>query len=145
MTVVYRQAGLVDLEVLARLNGGLQRDEGGLRRLDDVTLRQRMADWLSSGEYQAVLAERDGHSLGYALFRLEEATIFLRHLYVAPEARRQGLGRALYRHLRDHLWPADWPVRLEVLATNKRGQAFWGALGFETFSLTLQQSPTGTH
>jgi len=90
MTVVYRQAGLVDLEVLARLNGGLQRDEGGLRRLDDVTLRQRMADWLSS-EYQAVLAERDGHSLGYALFRLEEATIFLRHLYVAPEARRQGL------------------------------------------------------
>ncbi|APQ12010.1 hypothetical protein BJP27_11030 [Pseudomonas oryzihabitans] len=142
MIVVYRPASLADLEVLTGFNTGLQRDQGSPQPLAEATLRQRMADWLSRGEYQAVLAERNGQPLGYALYRLEEAAIVLRHLYVAPEARRQGLGRAFYRQLRDHLWPADWPVRLDVLATNKRGQAFWAALGFETYSLTLQQQPT---
>lgn len=145
MIVVYRPASLADLEVLARLNAGLQRDQGSLQPLAEATLRQRMADWLGRGEYQAVLAERDGQSLGYALYRLEDQLIFLRHLYVAPEARRQGLGRAFYRHLRDERWPAGWPVQLNVLAVNERGQAFWAALGFETYSLTLHQRPTAAH
>ena len=105
--------------------------------------RRRLADWLSDGSYQGLVAERDGHPLGYALYRLEDDRIFLRHLYVAPEARRQGLGRALYGHLRDRLWPADRPVPLKVLASNVSGQVFWRALGFEAFSLTLQQSPPG--
>ncbi len=145
MTLVYRPASLADLELLTRFNADLQRDQGSPQPLAEAALRQRLADWLSRGEYQAVLAERDGQSLGYALYRLEEAAIFLRHLYVAPEARRQGLGRAFYRHLREHLWPAAWPVRLDVLATNRRGQAFWAALGFEPYSLTLHQRPTATH
>lgn len=145
MTPVYRPAGLADLEVLTDFNAGLQRDQGSPQPLTETALRQRLADWLSRGEYQAVLAERDGQSLGYALYRLEEAAIFLRHLYVAPKARRQGLGRAFYHHLRDQLWPADWPVRLDVLATNKRGRAFWASLGFETYSLTLHQRPTAAH
>ena len=145
MTVVYRQASLADLEVLARLNSGLQRDEGNRKRLDDAALRRRMADWLRRGEYQAILAERDGQPLGYGLYRLEEQVIFLRHLYVMPEVRRQGLGRTFYHHLRDERWPAGWPVQLDVLAANSRGQAFWASLGFETYSLTLHQRPNAAH
>lgn len=145
MTIVYRPASLADLAVLTGFNAGLQRDQGSPQPLAEATLRQRMADWLGRGEYQAILVERAGQSLGYALYRLEDQVIFLRHLYVLPEARRQGLGRTFYGHLRDQLWPADWLVRLDVLATNRRGQAFWAALGFEPYSLTLQQSPTAAH
>ena len=121
MTVVYRQAGLADLKVLTGFNAGLQRDEGSPQPLAEAALRQRMADWLRRGDYQAILAERDGQPLGYALYRLEEQVIFLRHLYVVPEVRRQGLGRTFYHHLRDELWPAGWPVQLNVLAANSRG------------------------
>lgn len=145
MTVVYRQAGLSDIEVLTHFNAGLQRDQDSPQPLAEAALRQRLADWLSEGTYQGVVAERDGHPLGYALYCLEDDHIFLRHLYVVPAARRQGLGRAFYGHLRDRLWPADRPVQLNVLASNARGQAFWRALGFEAFSLTLRQSLAGTH
>ncbi|HAC68142.1 GNAT family N-acetyltransferase [Pseudomonas oryzihabitans] len=141
MPIIYRQAGLEDLEVLTGFNAGLQRDEGSPRPLAETALRHRLAGWLIDGTYQAVLAEQDGLPLGYALYRLQETSIFLRHLYVAPQARRQGLGRAFYGHLRHQLWPTDWPVQLNVLAGNRAGQAFWAALGFETFSLTLQQPP----
>lgn len=145
MTVVYRQAGLADLEILTAFNAGLQRDQGSPQPLAEAALRQRLAGWLSHGEYQAILAERDDQPVGYALYRLEDDRIFLRHLYVAPAARRQGLGRAFYGHLRDQLWPAGQPVQLNVLASNAPGQAFWRALGFAAFSLTLQQPPPGTH
>lgn len=145
MTVVYRQAGLADLEVLTGFNAGLQRDQGSLQPLAEAALRQRLADWLNDGDYQAILAEKDGRPVGYALYRLEDERIFLRHLYVVPGARRQGLGRAFYDHLREQLWPADRPVQLNVLASNARGQDFWHALGFEAFSLTLQQWPAHPH
>ena len=140
MTVAYRQAGLADLEVLTDFNAGLQCDQGSPQPLAEAALRQRLADWLSNGDYQAILAERDGRPVGYALYRLEDEHIFLRHLYVVPAARRQGLGRAFYRHLQDEVWPAGWPVQLNVLAANSRGQAFWAAMGFETYCLTLRQA-----
>ncbi|MXS17505.1 GNAT family N-acetyltransferase [Pseudomonas oryzihabitans] len=145
MTVVYRQAGLADLEVLTGFNAGLQRDQGSPQPLAEAVLRQRLADWLSEGTYQGILAERDDQPLGYALYCLKDERIFLRHFYIAPAARRQGLGRAFYHHLQDDLWPAGWPVQLNVLASNARGQAFWRTLGFEAFSLTLQQSPPAPH
>lgn len=140
MTLVYRQAGLADLKVLTDFNAGLQCDQGSPQPLAEAALRQRLADWLSKGDYQAILAERDGRPVGYALYRLEDERIFLRHLYVVPAARRQGLGRAFYRHLQDEVWPAGWPVQLNVLAANSRGQAFWTAMGFETYCLTLRQA-----
>ena len=145
MTVVYRSAGLAELEVLTGFNAGLQRDQGSPQPLAEPALRQRLADWLSAGTYQAIVVERDGQPLGYALYCLEADRIFLRHLYVVPAARRQGLGRAFYEHLRDRLWPADRPVQLNVLADHASGQAFWRALGFEAFSLTLQQARPGAH
>ncbi|WP_145011726.1 GNAT family N-acetyltransferase [Pseudomonas oryzihabitans] len=145
MAVRYRSAGLADLDVLTDFNAGLQRDQGSPQPLGEAALRQRLADWLSRGEYQAILAERDGQPLGYALYRVEAARIFLRHLYVAPAARRQGLGRAFFGHLREQHWPADRPVQLNVLAGNDTGRAFWAALGFAPFSLTLQRPPTGAH
>ena len=54
---------------------------------------------------EAVIAERDGEPLGMALFFHNFSTwtgwrgLYLEDLYVTPEARGQGVGAALLRHL----------------------------------------------
>src|SRR3546814_7713608 len=54
---------------------------------------------------EAVLATRDGTSLGFALFFHNFSTwtgrrgLYLEDLYVTPEARGVGVGAALLRHL----------------------------------------------
>jgi GNAT superfamily N-acetyltransferase len=42
-----------------------------------------------------LIAERDGCSVGYAFFRPMKEVVHLAHLVAAPEARREGVGRAL--------------------------------------------------
>ena len=54
---------------------------------------------------EAVIAERDGKAIGFALFFHNFSTwkgrkgLYLEDLYVTPEARGSGVGRALLRHL----------------------------------------------
>lgn len=54
---------------------------------------------------EAVIAERDGAAVGFALFFHNFSTwkgrkgLYLEDLYVTPEARGSGVGRALLRHL----------------------------------------------
>ena len=54
---------------------------------------------------EAVIAERDGQSIGFALFFHNFSTwkgrrgLYLEDLYVTPEARGSGAGRALLAHL----------------------------------------------
>ena len=54
---------------------------------------------------EAVIAERNGHAVGFALFFHNFSTwtgkkgLYLEDLYVTPEARGTGVGTALLRHL----------------------------------------------
>ena len=48
-------------------------------------------EWLPT----TLIAERDGHSIGYTVFQPANDVVHLAHLVAAPEARRQGVGRAL--------------------------------------------------
>jgi GNAT superfamily N-acetyltransferase len=133
----YRLANSDDAGLLAELNYALIHDEGHRNRMSIAELTSRMAEWLA-GEYQAVVFEADGRPVGYALFRRDPEHIYLRQFFVAPEWRRRGVGRSAMEWLRQHAWGEGRRVRVDVLVGNSEGIAFWRAVGFEDYCLTLE-------
>jgi ribosomal protein S18 acetylase RimI-like enzyme len=102
----------------------------------------------ASPRFRALIAERDGQPVGYALFYRAYATehaargLYLQDLYVAPEARRQGAGRALMAAVaRACRADGGCYVFWNALPTNRAALAFYRALGARkepTVTLSLQ-------
>lgn len=132
----YRRATVFDAPALAAMNWQLIRDEGHRNPMDVSELTARMAGWLG-GEYEAVLFEASGQPLGYALYRRDPEYIYLRQFFICPEFRRRGLGREAIEWLRQQAWDGG-RVRVEVLVGNATGVAFWRAVGFGDYCLTLE-------
>jgi len=103
-------------------------------------LECRMMGWLA-GEYQAVMFEDGGQAIGYALFRSKPEYVYLRHLFVRPDFRRQGVGRGALTWLQRHIWADAVRVRIEVLVGNATALAFWREVGFRDYCLTLEWEP----
>jgi GNAT superfamily N-acetyltransferase len=90
----------------------------------------------ASPKAEVVIAEADGQPVGFALFFHNYSTflgrpgIYLEDLFVRPEARGQGVGRALLAHLAALSIARDCG-RLEwaVLDWNRDAIAFYGRLG----------------
>lgn len=137
MTTHYRAATLDDVPALAAMNQALIRDEGHRNPMTLPQLQDRMAEWLRR-EYEAILFENNGSATGYALFRREPEYVYLRQLYVCPQPRRQGVGRAAFDWLRTHPWAGERRLRVEVLVGNAAAIAFWRAVGFRDYCLTLE-------
>ena len=135
----YRRATPADAGLLASLNWQLIRDEGHRNSMSVPQLEARMAGWLS-GEYEAILFEDAGQTLGYALFRREPEFVYVRQFFVCPEFRRQGVGRRALTWLAAHA-SVGQRLRLDVLTGNAAGIAFWRALGFQDYCLTLEREP----
>jgi GNAT superfamily N-acetyltransferase len=133
----HRFATVDDATALAPLNHALIRDEGHRNTMSVPELAQRMASWLA-GDYQAVVFEDAGNPIGYALFRRESEHVYLRQFFVISEYRRRGIGRAAIEWLRQHAWGRDQRIRLDVLVGNRGGIAFWHAVGFRDYCLTLE-------
>lgn len=132
-----RPAAPEDLPLLAALNQELIRDEGSRNPMDLPGLEHRMRVWLEA-DYDAILFEVDTEVVGYALFRPEWGGIHLRQFLVRTGRRRRGLGLEAMRLLRSRIWPAGARVTLEVLRTNPGGLAFWKAVGFREYAVTLE-------
>lgn len=85
---------------------------------------------------EAVIAERDGRPVGFALFHGTFSTwealpgIWLEDLYVRPEERRSGAGDALFRHVAG-VTVARGGSRLNwvALSWNEPALRFYGKLG----------------
>jgi predicted acetyltransferase len=137
----YRFATVDDAGLLAELNHALIRDEGHRNRMSVAQLTTRMAEWLIR-EYRAVLFEEEGRPVGYALFRHDPEHVYLRQFFVASEWRRRGVGRVAIEWLRRHAWGEDQRVRVDVLVGNSAATAFWRAVGFEDYCLTLEMEGT---
>jgi ribosomal protein S18 acetylase RimI-like enzyme len=87
----------------------------------------------------ALLAERDGDAVGFATATLRgERYAVLTNLYVRPDARREGVARALVHEVVEGLL-GDGVValELEVLTSNHDAQAVYERWGFEPYMLTL--------
>ncbi|GMW00647.1 MAG: hypothetical protein AMXMBFR84_17840 [Candidatus Hydrogenedentota bacterium] len=123
---------------LARMNQKLIADEGHRNPMTFEELRQRMLAWLSS-EYEATVLRCDAKTVGYALFRRETEFIYLRQFWIAPEYRRRGIGRAAIAWLETNVWHGH-RIRLDVLVNNAPGIAFWRAVGFEDYCLTMEKN-----
>jgi len=140
-----RYATEEDIPRLARLNRELIEDEGHAIALSLGDLETRMRIWLE-GEYSAVLFEEGGDVVGYALFKSIGSGVYLRQFFVARDWRRRGHGRTALALLRERVWPAGTTVTVDALARNERAVAFWRALGFTDYAITLRsgwRAPNG--
>ena len=132
-----RNATITDSVELAQLNRQLIGDEGHRNVMSLAELQDRMATWLQ-GEYAAVIAEREGDIVGYALFRESIDHLYLRQLFVSEAARRQGVGRAIVEWVRQHADGGDNRLRIDVLIGNEPAIAFWHAMGFKAYCITME-------
>ncbi|MFV0625472.1 GNAT family N-acetyltransferase [Sphingomonas sp. ac-8] len=93
---------------------------------------------LENGGVEAAIAERDGQPVGAALFFHKHSTwggwngLYLEDLYVAPDARGSGAGRALLAHVAG-VGVARGCTRVEwaVSDTNAAAAGFYRSLGAE--------------
>jgi len=134
----YRPAAEEDIALLAELNRQLIEDEGHANPMSVMELGNRMRAWLVR-PYTAVIFTDAGKVVGYALYRTENTGIFLRQFFICRDERRRGRGRAAMELLFERVWPGGTLVNLEALCTNRTGVAFWHALGFEDYALTLRR------
>lgn len=136
-----RKATASDCPLLGELNHQLICDEGHRNRMTVSELEQRMLGWLA-GEYVAMIFEAGGEAVAYALFREQADEIYLRQLFVVRHHRREGLGRRAIEMLRREVWPANKRLTVDVLVKNEAAVAFWRAMGYRDYALTLEIMPS---
>lgn len=136
MTLAIRPAAPADLPLIARLIRDLAEYEKLAHevRFDEAVLAAKLFGPRPYAE--VVIGEIDGVALGFALFFHNFSTfegrpgIYLEDLFVRPEARGSGLGKALLAHLARLAVERDC-ARLEwsVLDWNSPAIGFYQALG----------------
>ncbi|HET6620357.1 MAG TPA: GNAT family N-acetyltransferase [Dongiaceae bacterium] len=131
------RATQADIPLLAALNLELYEDERHPYPLDLPALTERMARWVA-GEYQVLLFRRGARVAGYAVWREEEFGAYLRQFFICRDQRRRGVGRAVMTLLRRDALPPDRPLHLEASVWNTGAIAFWRALGFRDFGLSME-------
>jgi predicted acetyltransferase len=136
----FRRATLDDCALLAELNHQLIRDEGHRNKMPVPELEQRMRGWLST-DYSAVIFEMDGEFVAHALYWEQPGEIYLRQLFVVRNRRRKGIGSEAVKILRTKIWPANRRLTVAVLVQNTAAVAFWRAVGYKDYCLTLEILP----
>lgn len=144
MTMTFRPATLGDCALLAELNQQLLEDEGHRNRgMTLPQLEERMRGWLTD-EYRAVIFEDDETVVAYALYREQPDEVCLRQLFVTRDRRRQGVGRRAVEIFRSEIWPKDKRLTVSVLSRDRDTVAFWHAVGYQDYCLTLEIVPDGS-
>ena len=141
MTMHYRFATVTDARFLAELNHQLIRDEGHRNPMHVDQLEHRMRGWLSSGEYRAVIFTQEDTPVAYALYREDPDEIYLRQFFVVRTRGRHGIGRSAMQSLLSAIWPHTKRRTVSVLVHNTSGVAFWRAMGYQDYALTLEIMP----
>lgn len=137
MTLSIRRATPADAELIARFNAALAWESEG-KTLDAATLMRGVRAVLADpakGSY--TLAERGGEPVGQAMVTFEWSDWrdgwywWIQSVYVREDARRGGVFRALFNHLKREATadPAVVGLRLYVERDNLRARQTYAALG----------------
>jgi len=124
-----------DLDLLALMNKQLIEDEQHDNPMDIEQLEHRMGEFIAS-DYHAYLFKLDEEVQGYALVNYRSSPIYLRQFFICRAYRRQGIGRAAFDLLLNHLQIDQ--IDLEVMSWNTRGYEFWKSLGFVERSVYMR-------
>ena len=138
-----RTASISDCSALANWNHQLIRDEEHRNPMTVIELEQRMHDWLTGGDYPALIFEQAREPVAYALFRGNDSRVHLRQFFVARSRRRQGIGRRVMEILMSDHWSEETRLTVDVLVDNEVAISFWRALGYEDYALTLEITRSG--
>jgi GNAT superfamily N-acetyltransferase len=148
MAVHVREAVPADAETIAAFAQALSLEEG--YPVPALQARHVRAEGFGAGRrFRTLIAERDARPAGYALFYPSYDTdhaargFYLQDLYVVPEARRQGAGRALMAAMaRACLADRGCYLFWNALPRNRAGLAFYRAIGAcEERVVTLSLQP----
>lgn len=132
------RATRAEAPIVAELNRQLDEDEPHPYPLPLSALTERLTRWIETGEYEVLLFRRGERVVGYAAWRLEDRGAYLRHFFICRDHRRQGVGRAAMKLLCRDRVPKDRPIQIEATIGNKGGIAFWHAIGFQDFGLSME-------
>lgn len=148
MSATIRAATIADLDAVAPLFDAYRQFYG--QPADPARARTFIGERLRRGDAVILLAQRDGAVAGftqlYPLFSsVRTGRIWqLNDLYVAPPARRHGVGRALLDAARDHAAASGaLGLQLETQRGNAAAQRLYAALGWQrddsshVYTLTL--------
>ena len=148
LDIVLRRAELRDLGDILLLWEEMMRFHAALDPRLEVGsegasyMRQVFREWLGSEDCRVLVAEAEGQIVGYIVGRVaDNPPVFRLRTYghisdicVAPQWRRQGVGRHLYQALQE--WFKEQAlsvVQLNVAHYNSTSLAFWRAMGFEDY------------
>ncbi|HET6575210.1 MAG TPA: GNAT family N-acetyltransferase [Fimbriiglobus sp.] len=137
MTLSIRRATSADEEVIARYNAALARESEGKMLDDAVLLRGVRAVLADPAKGFYTIAERGGEPVGQAMVTFEWSDWrdgwywWVQSVYVRADARRGGVFRALFEHLKAQAMadPTVIGLRLYVERDNLRAQQTYTALG----------------
>jgi GNAT superfamily N-acetyltransferase len=148
--MIIRPATQADVPLVLRFIRELADFERLLHEVVATEARLRETLFGARPAAEVVIAEEDGEPLGFALFFhnystfLAQPGIYLEDLYVRPEARGRGTGRALLAHLarlarergcgRLEWWVLDW---------NESALRFYRSLGAQPMDEWTVQRLTG--
>jgi GNAT superfamily N-acetyltransferase len=135
--IALRPATAADLETLARWAEAMALETEG-KVLDAGTIRAGIAAGLADpNKARYLVAEHEGRAVGTLMLTTEWSDWrngwwwWIQSVYVAPDARRLGVFRAMYAHVEREAreTPGVCGLRLYVENDNARAQATYAALG----------------
>jgi GNAT superfamily N-acetyltransferase len=150
MSLIVRQAGPADLQVVVEFNRLLAEESEG-KKLEAAVLRPGVAAVLADprkGLY--FLAEEGANPVGQLGLTFEWSDWrngwfwWIQSVYVRPDSRRKGVFRSLYGYIEDRAWrdPEVIGLRLYVEEGNTPAQATYAKLGLaRTGYLVLEKFP----
>jgi ribosomal-protein-alanine N-acetyltransferase len=96
----------------------------------------RVQHFISSRESAVIVARRDASIAAFAIMHFGDDVAHLNLLAVAPQHRRQGLGRQLLRWLSATAIEAGvFRINLELRVSNEAARRFYERMGFEAREL----------